>query len=109
MHKQAPQLLEDEAERIEQRVKEDLHRQLVSYIAMYSLTQTQISRLLGIHQPDVSRFLNGHIVKFSVGQMIRFASRLGFDVAIDVSVPPKKASRESEYTGIRARAHKAAC
>lgn len=79
------------AETLEVEVKATIYRELLNQLRRRSLSQVQMSELLGIHQPDVSKFLNGHIDKFSVGQLLRFAGRLQMHAEVTVSPSDKRA------------------
>ncbi len=100
----------DRAEVLEIEVKAKLYRELLSQLRSRSLSQAQMSELLGIHQPDVSKFLNGHISKFSVGQLIRFAGRLQMQAEVKIR-PMGKRPVGSINTDkqIRGRRVKVAC
>jgi predicted XRE-type DNA-binding protein len=66
---------------IEANVKSDLWRDLVAHIAPLQLTQKELAKRLGVHQPEVSNLLNGKLSKFSVGSLIHYGARLdlGFE------------------------------
>jgi predicted XRE-type DNA-binding protein len=66
---------------IELKIKADLWRSLVDYIAPLNLTQKELAKLLDVHQPEVSYLLKGKLSRFSVGALIRFGARLnlGFE------------------------------
>jgi predicted XRE-type DNA-binding protein len=46
------------------------------------LTQAQAADLLGIQQPKVSDLLRGRLDGFSVDRLLRFLTRLGYNVQI---------------------------
>jgi len=64
------------AELIEAKVKSDLWRDLVAHIEPLQLTQQELAKRLGVHQPDVSNLLNGKLSKFSVGTLIHYGAKL---------------------------------
>lgn len=47
--------------------------------------QTEIAAVLGIDQPKVSKLLRGHFAEYSVGRLLNFLTRLGYDVKIKVA------------------------
>lgn len=65
------------AEALEAKVKADLWRGLVAHIATLGLSQKEIAKELGTHQPEVSHLLNGKISRFSIGTLIQYGARLG--------------------------------
>lgn len=78
------------AEWIEAKVKSDLWRDLVAHIAPLQLTQKELAKRLGVHQPEVSNLLNGKLSKFSVGTLIHYGARLdlGFEGKFTKSTKP---------------------
>jgi predicted XRE-type DNA-binding protein len=56
------------------------------------LTQSQLAKVLQIHQPDASLLLRGQLARFSITRMLQFAERLGLSVTISVgpAAQPKK-------------------
>jgi predicted XRE-type DNA-binding protein len=75
------------SEALEIKVKAEIYRDLLQYIARRGLTQQELGKLLGIHQPDVSNLLNGRISKFSVGKLIQFAGKLNLGAQIKLILP----------------------
>ncbi len=51
------------------------------------ITQTEAARLLGLSQPDVSRFLQGHFRKCSVERLFRLLTVLGRGVDVIIRQP----------------------
>jgi predicted XRE-type DNA-binding protein len=84
---------------LELKVKSDLWDDLHRIVDAKKLTQKELGKVLGIHQPEVSLFLNGRISKFSVGKLIQFAVRLGLDVNITLTKPLK--ARDQSFSGSR--------
>lgn len=79
------------AEVAEAKVKAELWRDLVAHIRPLGLTQKELARRLGVHQPEVSNLLNGKLSKFSAGTLIHFATTLDLDVKVTVTAPkPRK-------------------
>lgn len=64
------------AELIEANVKVDLWRDLLTHIEPLQLTQKELAKRLGVHQPDVSNLLKGKLSKFSVGTLIHYGAKL---------------------------------
>lgn len=91
-----------ESEALEIRVKSEIYRELMKYIKDRGFSQQELSRLLGIHQPDASNLLNGRVSKFSVGKLIKFAGKLNLRAQVRLTKPrparsvPVAVSRKSE-------------
>ncbi len=49
------------------------------------LKQREISKLLGIPQPEVSHLMNGHFSRFTLDKLLEFLRRLDRKVSIQVS------------------------
>jgi predicted XRE-type DNA-binding protein len=49
------------------------------------LTQQEISKLLGIAQPEVSHLMNGHYSRFTTDKLLDFLKRLDRTVTIKIS------------------------
>lgn len=47
--------------------------------------QSEAAEVLGIDQPKVSRLLRGQFAEYSVGRLLSFLTRLGYDVEIKVA------------------------
>lgn len=79
------------AEAVEAKVKADLWRDLVAHIAPLPLTQKELAKRLGVHQPEVSHLLNGKLSKFSFGTLMQYAIKLEIGVQVKLTAPkPKK-------------------
>ena len=61
------------------------------------ITQTQIGKILGITQPEVSRLFRGHFDEYSVERLMNFLTAFGRDVEI-VSRPHKGARKPGKIT-----------
>jgi len=48
-------------------------------------TQAEISEILGIDQPEVSKLKNGHFARFSLERLLHFLNGLNYDVDINIS------------------------
>ncbi|MGI4831079.1 MAG: helix-turn-helix domain-containing protein [Janthinobacterium lividum] len=73
------------------RIKADLWRELVAHIRGLKLTQKDMAKRLGIHQPEVSSLLSGKLAKFSAGTLIHYAVVLNMGVTVKLTAPrPKK-------------------
>lgn len=75
------------SEALEIKVKAEIYRDLLKYIAQQQFTQQQLGFALGIHQPDVSNLLGGRISKFSVSKLIKFAGKLNLGASVKLHVP----------------------
>lgn len=60
-------------------------------IAILSLGQTNVARLLGLTQPKVSALANGKLGGFSVEKLMELLTKLGADVEIVVRKAPRAA------------------
>jgi len=74
-------------EMLEAKIKSDLWRDLMVHIEARGFDQAYLTKILSIHQPDVSNLLRGKISKFSIGKLIQFAVRLGLEVRVQVKEP----------------------
>lgn len=74
----------------EARIKADLWRDLVAHIKSLQLTQKEMAKRLGIHQPEVSSLLNGKLSKFSLGTLIRYAVVLNMGVSVKLTAPKQR-------------------
>lgn len=74
-------------EALEAKIKADLWRELVTHLEGLQLTQKDLAKRLGIHQPDVSNLLNGKLSKFGVGTLIQFAVRMELGVTVKITAP----------------------
>ena len=74
----------------EARIKAHLWRDLVAHIRSLKLTQKEVAKRLGIHQPEVSSLLNGKLSKFSSGTLIHYAVVLNMGVSVRLTAPKQK-------------------
>lgn len=86
----------------EHKVKANLVRKIQRIITARGLTQTQAAKLLGLHQPDVSKLLRGHFRSYSMGKLLTLLVKLDQDVKIVIKPKPAKRVRESEMTVVAA-------
>jgi predicted XRE-type DNA-binding protein len=91
------------AETLEIKVKAELYRDLLQYIKDRGFSQQELGAKLGIHQPDVSNFLNGKLSKFSVSKLIKFAGRLSLGAQVKLTKP---AASKNTTTAASAKKHK---
>lgn len=71
-------------------LKAQLVNQMHGVIRDRKLTQTEVARVTGISQPDVSRMLKGQFRDVSVERIMKALSRLGCE--IDIVVKPSGSS-----------------
>ena len=86
----------------EMEIKHDLWVPIRAEIEARSYTQSQLAKMLRIHQPDASLLLRGQISRFSITRLMQFADRLGLAVTLTVTpiaesqrrgrIPMRKAS-----------------
>lgn len=74
---------EEEAER--ELLRSDLAFEIYSILEERKLTQSEIGKVLGIDQSDVSRLKNGDFHRFSVVRLITFLNRLNRNVKTHIS------------------------
>lgn len=72
--------------------------QVLRLIKQRNLKQREISELLGIPQPEVSRLMKGEFQRFSEGKLLIFLKRL--DTEITLHLRYRHASGESAETVI---------
>ncbi len=65
-----------------------LLRRIKAIIAESSMTQTEVARVLGVDQPQVSKLVNGKLSVFSMDRLIHFLTALDRDV--EIVVKPKE-------------------
>jgi predicted XRE-type DNA-binding protein len=68
-------------------IQHDLWVPIRAEIEARKLTQSQLAKVLQIHQPDVSLLLRGQIARFSITRLLQFAGRL--QLAVTINVAPK--------------------
>jgi predicted XRE-type DNA-binding protein len=65
--------------------KSELAAEILRIVQRRRLTQAEAAKLLGIRQPKVSELLRGRLGGFSTERLLRFITRLGYNVEIKVS------------------------
>ena len=65
--------------------KSELAAEILRLVQRRRLTQAEAAKLLGIRQPKVSDLLRGRLDGFSTDRLLRFITRLGYDVQIKLS------------------------
>jgi predicted XRE-type DNA-binding protein len=65
--------------------KSELAAEILRIVQRRRLTQAEAGKLLGIGQPKVSELLRGRLDGFSTDRLLRFITRLGYDVHIKLS------------------------
>ena len=74
-------------------IKADIVLAIAERIKAKRLTQAQVSKLIGLAQPDVSKLLRGHFVGYSFERLFGFLTALGENVKIAVS--PAKTRKQA--------------
>ncbi len=64
----------------------------VRHVKRRRLTKLQAGRLMGLDQPKVSALMNGRLVGFSSGRLMRFLAALGQDVEIVIKARSRRRS-----------------
>ena len=89
-------------------LKQQLGRALRDRLDTYG--QCTIARWLGVDQSRVSNLLHGHLERFSLQQLIRFAARVEGQVALGVtwttpiaSINARRIRRHAAATRVRTR------
>jgi predicted XRE-type DNA-binding protein len=62
--------------------KSELAAEILRIVQKRRLTQAATAKLLGIRQPKVSDLLRGRLDGFSIDRLLRFITRLGYNVQI---------------------------
>jgi len=75
-------------------IQHDLWVPIRAEIAARKLTQSEVAKVLQIHQPDASLLLRGQIARFSITRLLQFADRLG--LAVTLAVAPKAETTSSK-------------
>lgn len=70
--------------------------QVLRLLRQRNLKQREISDLLGIPQPEVSRLMNGEFQRFSEGKLLIFLKRL--DTEITLHLRPRNAGEQGVET-----------
>ena len=65
--------------------KSELAAEILRIVQRRRLTQAEAAKLLGIRQPKVSDLLRGRLDGFSSDRLLRFITRLGYNVQIKLT------------------------
>jgi len=74
-------------------IKADIVLAIAERIRAKRLTQAEVSKLIGLAQPDVSKLLRGHFTGYSFERLFGFLTALGENVRIAVS--PAKSRKQA--------------
>ena len=74
-------------------IKADIVIAIAERIKTKRLTQAEVSKLIGLAQPDVSKLLRGHFIGYSYERLFGFLTALGDNVKIAVS--PAKTKKQA--------------
>jgi len=74
-------------------VKADIVLAIAGRIKAKGLTQAEVSKLIGLAQPDVSKLLRGHFTGYSFERLFGFLIALGENVTIAIS--PAKSKKQA--------------
>jgi predicted XRE-type DNA-binding protein len=69
----------------EKEVRAKLGIEVLKILQEKNLKQREISEILGISQPEVSRLLNCNFVRFTIDKLLGFLDRLDCDFKIEVT------------------------
>lgn len=72
---------------LELKIKADILIAISAHIERKGYTQKEVGKLLGIHQPDASRLVNGKISGITVDKLLRYAGKLNLGAEIRVTDP----------------------
>ena len=78
--------------------KAELAAEILRIVRRRRLTQAEAAKLLGIRQPKVSELLRGRLDGFSIERLLRFITRLGYDVQIRLSKAHPRTQGQLEVT-----------
>jgi predicted XRE-type DNA-binding protein len=71
------------------RLKAELIRELIGIMRNREMTQTEVAKVTGLSQPEVSRLLKGQFREVSVERIMRMLARLGGEIDIVVRFADK--------------------
>ncbi|HZR72717.1 helix-turn-helix transcriptional regulator [Bradyrhizobium sp.] len=74
-------------------IKADLVIAIAARIKAKKMTQAEVSKLIGLAQPDVSKLLRGHFTGYSFERLFGFLTALGDNVKIAIS--PAKTKKQA--------------
>ena len=89
------------AESLELQVKTEIYHELMQHIKHEGFSQQELRLKLGLHQPDVSKLLNGKLSRFSVTKLIKIAAKL--DLGAEVRLTKTKRAKASSKVNSTAR------
>jgi predicted XRE-type DNA-binding protein len=81
-------------------IKAEIVLGIAARVKSKNLTQAEVSKLIGLAQPDVSKLLRGHFTGYSFERLFGFLNALGEKVKIEISTAKsrKEARVELELT-----------
>ena len=68
-------------------LKAELVSRIGTIVRQRGITRTEAARILGLSQPDVSRFLRGDFRQYSLERLVRLLTALGRDLEIVIRQP----------------------
>ena len=68
-------------------LKAELVSRIDTIVRQRGITRTEAARILGLSQPDVSRFLRGDFRQYSLERLVRLLTALGRDLDIVIRQP----------------------
>ena len=68
-------------------LKAELVSRIGTIVRQRGITRTEAARILGLSQPDVSRFLRGDFRQYSLERLVRLLTALGRDLDIVIRQP----------------------
>ena len=71
-------------------LKAQLTLQIHAILRDRGMTQTEVARMLGVRQPQVSLLMRNRSGNFSIGRLMEFLTALGRDVEITVRTKRKR-------------------
>lgn len=80
-------------------LKAQLTLQIYTILKDTGMTQTEIAKILGVRQPQVSLLMRNRAGNFSVGRLMEFLTALRWDVEITVRPAQKKHGELSVASG----------
>lgn len=72
--------------------------QVIRLLKQRNLKQRDISKILGISQPEVSHLMKGEFQRFSEGKLLNFLKRL--DMEITLYIRPRNGEKQDVETAI---------
>src|SRR5689334_11285374 len=89
-----------EQERLELKLKADLHQDILKIIKKKKFTPRQLEKLFDIPQPRVSELLRGKLSLLSVSKLLYYAHLLGAHADIKLK-PSKRAATSVQFLNLR--------